>query len=90
VFRHASLSWNDLGKPTLKCFNVKIKSNQLTMVVGPVANGKLTMLKAILGELRLTLGTVTVTSKEIPYCDQSPWLRNATGRKNIVGFSSFD
>jgi ATP-binding cassette subfamily C (CFTR/MRP) protein 1 len=60
------------------------------MVVGSVASGKLTMLKAILGELRLTLGTVTVTSKEIPYCDQSPWLRNATGRENIVGFSSFN
>jgi ATP-binding cassette, subfamily C (CFTR/MRP), member 1 len=74
----------------LEKFNLKIKSNQLTMVVEPVASGKSTILKAILGELRSILGTVTVASKEITYCDHSPWLSNATIRKNIIGFSFFD
>ncbi|RDL38704.1 uncharacterized protein BP5553_03044 [Venustampulla echinocandica] len=90
VFRDASFSWNELGNPALRNLNVKIKSDQLTMIVGPVASGKSTMLKAILGELKPTLGTVAIASKKIAYCDQSPWLRNTTIRENIVGFASFD
>ncbi|KAG9238182.1 ABC multidrug transporter [Amylocarpus encephaloides] len=90
VFRKASFSWNDLSTPALADLNLKIKSNQLTMIVGPVASGKSTMLKAILGELKATDGTVAVSSKEIAYCDQTPWLRNATIQENIVGFAPYD
>lgn len=90
VFQDASFSWNDLGNPALRNLSVNIKSNQLTMIVGPVASGKSTMLKAILGELKPTLGTVALASKEIAYCDQTPWLRNTTIRENIVGFAPFD
>lgn len=90
LFQNASFSWNNLGAPALSNLNLKIKSNQLTMVVGPVASGKSTLLKAILGELKPTIGAVAVASKDIAYCDQSPWLRNGTIKENIIGFSPFD
>lgn len=90
LFKDATFSWDEVGAPALRNFNVTIKSNKLTMIVGPIASGKSTMLKAILGELKPKVGTVAVSSKEIAFCDQTPWLRNATIRENILGFAPFD
>ena len=86
----ASFAWKRSGPPVLRHINMNLKSSHLTMIVGPVASGKSTLLKAILGEVHNLAGSVCVASRDISFCDQTPWLRNTTVQQNILGFSSFD
>ena len=62
----------------------------LTIVVGSVGCGKSTFLKWLLGETPVFGGSVHVETPEIAFCDQSPWIANASIRENIVGESMFD
>ncbi|KAK2036799.1 ABC transporter [Colletotrichum somersetense] len=62
----------------------------LTMVVGPVASGKSTLCMALLGETSVSEGEVIigVDTQAVGYCDQVPFLWNATIKDNIIGFSA--
>ena len=60
------------------------------MIVGPIASGKSPLLKALLGETPSSKGFVYVATREIAFCDQSPFLKNGTVQANILGFSDFD
>ncbi|KAH8879372.1 ABC transporter [Thozetella sp. PMI_491] len=60
----------------------------LTMITGPVASGKSTLVKAILGEGSYERGTVSVADRRIAYCGQTPWLPNTTIQKAICGHIS--
>jgi ABC-type multidrug transport system fused ATPase/permease subunit len=64
----------------------------LTMVVGPVASGKSTLCRALLGEVPYARGRVIMASRfaKIGFCDQTPFLLNATVKENIAGFSDID
>ena len=78
----------DLGQ-----MDIDVLTSRLTIVVGPVASGKSTLCKAILGEIPHSQGDVEVdfgSSLKIGYCDQTPYLSNATIRENIIGFAEFD
>lgn len=77
---------------TLKDVNISIPRGRLTCVVGPVASGKSTLCKALLGETRASKGQVELFthSKEIAFCDQSAHLVNGTVKENIIGFSEAD
>ncbi|KAF4984521.1 hypothetical protein FZEAL_317 [Fusarium zealandicum] len=76
----------------LKDINMKIPLSSLTIIVGPVASGKSTLLKALLGETTFSSGTITLGAnfRRIGYCDQTPFLFNDTIRANIVGYAQFD
>lgn len=50
-----------------------------------VGSGKSTLLKALIGEVFIQKGSVTVANDEIAYCSQNPWLWNGTIHENIVG-----
>lgn len=63
------------------------ESGSLTMVVGPVGSGKSSLLKAILGETSSSMGVVSLSSSEVAFCDQTPWVMNATIRANIIAES---
>ncbi|GKT69921.1 LOW QUALITY PROTEIN: ABC multidrug transporter [Colletotrichum tofieldiae] len=86
----ASLSWKSDSNPILDSLNFDVQSGQLVMLVGPVASGKSTLLKGILGELPHVTGTIELSSHRISWCEQSPWLINETVQKNIICFSEFD
>ncbi|KAH8589323.1 P-loop containing nucleoside triphosphate hydrolase protein [Bisporella sp. PMI_857] len=88
--RNGSFGWKPDEEPILRDINLSIKSSQLTMIIGAVASGKSTLLKALLGETTSTQGFVYVSSKEVAFCDQSPWLINGSVQKNILGFATFD
>ena len=60
----------------------------LTMIIGPVASGKTTLLKAILGEVACVRGSVSVMSPRIAFCAQTPWLPNFTIRQAICATKS--
>ncbi|GJC96884.1 ABC multidrug transporter [Colletotrichum higginsianum] len=73
--QEASLSWKDEADSILSGLNFDIQKGQLVMLVGPVASGKSTLLKGLLGEIPHVTGTVALSS---------------TLRKNIICFSEFD
>ncbi|KAK7428333.1 hypothetical protein QQZ08_005230 [Neonectria magnoliae] len=81
-----------VGDPILRDINLTIPFSSLNIVVGPIASGKSTLLKALLGETTLSSGTIAlgVNSQKIGYCDQTPFLLNDTIRANIVGHAQFD
>lgn len=60
------------------------------MFTGPVGCGKSLLLSAIAGQVKVAVGTIGVSSKEVAYCSQRPWIRNATIRENITGRNSFN
>lgn len=63
----------------------------LTMIVGPVGSGKSTLLDAILGETGDANGVVSISTAEIAFCSQTPWILNATVQENIIaGTKHFD
>ncbi|KAK1564091.1 P-loop containing nucleoside triphosphate hydrolase protein [Colletotrichum navitas] len=76
--------------PIIRNANVLIQSGSIVMCSGPVASGKTAFIKALLSELPVVSGTISVSSKRIGYCEQSPWLRNGTLREAICGFMPFE
>ncbi|KAH6626589.1 ABC transporter type 1, transmembrane domain-containing protein [Chaetomium sp. MPI-SDFR-AT-0129] len=87
---NATFAW-DPTKPTLHDISLTIPAGQLTLVIGPVASGKSTLCKALLGELPLLSGQITLYSppdRPIGYAPQTPTLSNTTIRSTILGPSS--
>ncbi|KAF2108606.1 P-loop containing nucleoside triphosphate hydrolase protein [Lophiotrema nucula] len=74
----------------LSHIDLQVRRSCLTLLVGPVASGKTTLLKSILGEVPHSSGAVALLESEIAYCDQTPWLTNASVKDNIVGLSRLD
>lgn len=72
--------------------NVNIKVDQASVVVcsGPTGSGKTTLAKTILGEIPLARGNISITSKRIGYCEQSPWLPSGTLKSAVCWYSPYD
>ena len=75
---------NSKGSPILHNLNFKVQPATIVALLGPVGCGKSSLLKAILGEYALCQGTLERTTNEIAFCDQSPWLRDASIKDNIL------
>ncbi|KAK1728937.1 ABC transporter [Colletotrichum acutatum] len=88
--KEVTLAWKPETVPAVELMDFDILKGQLVMLVGPVASGKSTLLKGLLGELPHVTGTIALSSDRISWCEQSPWLINDTIRKNIICFSDFD
>ncbi|KAL0775782.1 hypothetical protein CaCOL14_007069 [Colletotrichum acutatum] len=90
IIHKATVGWQG-SSHVIKDMSLRIGQNHhLTVIVGPVGCGKSTILKAILGEVTIFNGSVWVSSKELAYCDQSPWVSNGSVRENIVSGTDFD
>ncbi|KAF5605191.1 multidrug resistance-associated 1 [Fusarium subglutinans] len=85
----ADIAWSE-DRVILRDLSFTLGRNQLVLLLGPVASGKTTLLKALLGEVPNITGSIDVHSKGIAWCEQSPWLLNRTIRENIIGYSRFD
>jgi ATP-binding cassette, subfamily C (CFTR/MRP), member 1 len=86
--RNATFESDD-GKVLLRDVNFTAKQGSCHVIAGLVGCGKSSVLKAIMGELKLAQGSMEVREDAVAYCAQSPWLRNATVRENIVGGAEF-
>ncbi|KAM3428813.1 hypothetical protein NHJ13734_008439 [Beauveria thailandica] len=76
---------SDFSGPILKDVTLRVPTGSLVMVHGLVSSGKSAFLKTIMGELSVDTGTLQVASKTIAYTSQTPWIRNATIKDNIIG-----
>ncbi|KAG4252521.1 hypothetical protein FPRO04_02304 [Fusarium proliferatum] len=85
----ANISWSE-DRVILRDLSFVVGRNQLVLLLSPVASGKTTLLKALLGEVPNITGSIDVYSKGTAWCEQSPWLLNRTIRENIIGYSHFD
>ncbi|PKY09063.1 putative ABC transporter [Aspergillus campestris IBT 28561] len=62
------------------------------ILVGPVGCGKSTVLKGLAGETPVLEGELFIKYPDLAFCDETPWLSNASIQKNIAGedLSTFD
>ena len=58
----------------------------VTLITGPTASGKSSLLSALLGEMHMREGHVELVKDNgnVAFCSQSPWIENATIRENIL------
>ncbi|KAI0401333.1 ABC transporter-like protein [Xylaria palmicola] len=91
AIRNGEFGWVN-ARPILTNVNIEIPRSQLTMIVGPVASGKSTLAKALIGEIPYSSGQLLLNTprSDIAFCDQDPFLMNGSLRSNVVGFSDFN
>ena len=91
IIRNGSFGWSP-ARFALRDIDLTIPTGQLTMVIGPVGSGKSTLCKVLLGEIPTVQGQVICGSKlrSIGFCDQTPFLPDATVRDIIVGCTEFE
>ncbi|OTB13269.1 hypothetical protein K445DRAFT_24767 [Daldinia sp. EC12] len=91
TIKNGSFGWEP-DRMILKDINIEIPRGCLTMIVGPIASGKSSLCRALLGEIPYHRGTVAITGKleRVGYCNQTPFLSNGSIQENIVGYSPFD
>ncbi|KAI5924949.1 ATPase-like protein [Camillea tinctor] len=94
TIREGNFGWSEENNPVLKDINLDIPQNQLTIIVGPIASGKTTLCKALIGEVSIARGHFLFKSgiapRKIAYCNQVPFLWSASIQKNIIGFAPFN
>ncbi|KAF1994323.1 hypothetical protein P154DRAFT_585907 [Amniculicola lignicola CBS 123094] len=75
--------------PILTGVSFAVERGSTFMCCGPVGSGKTVLARAIMGEVTVVEGTVSVSTRHIASCDQSPWLPRGTFKNSICGFSPF-
>lgn len=68
-----SFAWTP-EKTILEHLHITLSQGQFAMIVGPVASGKTTMLKGLLGEVPHVSGRIWLGTNRLSWCDQSPWI----------------
>lgn len=76
--------------PTVSIEEIEIARGSFTVITGPIGCGKSTLLKGLLSETPYARGIVQVSTEDVAYCGQTPWIREGTIRDNIVGESELD
>lgn len=82
----ASFGW-EADRPVLLNLSINVPRGSSVAITGPLACGKTSLLKGILGETSWSSGKVDVHGRCVGYCDQNPWMLNATIQQNIYGES---
>lgn len=73
----------DWKTATLNNVNVNFKKGKLIGIVGPVGSGKTSLLQALMRELPLESGSISVNGS-IAYAAQEPWVFAGSVRQNIL------
>lgn len=84
VMQAASCEWRrGQARPTLRNLTLRVADGELILVVGPVGAGKSSLLAAMLGEMAICSGSVTLHGTTA-IVTQQPWTQHATIRENIL------
>lgn len=89
--RGGCFGWRtDPDSAIIRDIDLDIMPGELTIIVGPVASGKTTLLESIVGEARAFAGSVKLNvPEEIAYCGQDAWLLNQSVKENILAFEPY-
>ncbi|CAG9765420.1 unnamed protein product [Ceutorhynchus assimilis] len=76
----------------LKGLDLKIRKGEFIGVMGPVGSGKSSLLSAILAELSINTGTISISQVDsgFGYVTQQPWLQRGTLKDNVLFGKSYD
>jgi ATP-binding cassette subfamily C (CFTR/MRP) protein 1 len=74
TMNNASFGWKEGDQLTIKDVSLRVPTSSVVMITGPVACGKSTLLKGLLGETPLSEGRVEISNSDVAWCEQSPWL----------------
>lgn len=77
------------NSPTLQNINVEFPKGKLIGIVGPVGAGKSSLLQALLRELPLECGSMSINGS-ISYACQEPWIFAGSVRQNILFGKDYD
>ncbi|PNP80349.1 hypothetical protein FNYG_05948 [Fusarium nygamai] len=78
------------SRPILEGLDFCVSKGSMFICAGAVGSGKTVLAKCILGEIAVSSGTVSVSSKKIAYCEQSPWLQSGSLKEAVCGFGNFE
>lgn len=73
--------------PILQDVDLEISKGAIVMCSGRVGAGKTTLIRAILGEVTPSCGTISILTKRVGLCTQIPWLPSGTTKDVIRGSS---
>lgn len=74
VVQNANFGWKADSAFVLHNFHIDLQPGDIVFVMGPVGCGKSTLIRALLGETPVSQGSVTLSSRDISLCEQSPWI----------------
>ena len=88
----ANLNVADIKDFKMRNVNLEVHRGELVCIEGSVGSGKTALINAMLGNLKRTSGTVSLTDQSlgIGYVSQIPWLQRGTIRENICWGAIFD
>ncbi|XP_022166672.1 probable multidrug resistance-associated protein lethal(2)03659 [Myzus persicae] len=90
VMSNASAKWTDSQiENTLENINLTVTPGRLVAIIGPVGAGKSSLVQAILQELPLINGSISVRGI-VSYASQEPWLFSGSVKQNIIFGSPMD
>lgn len=74
----------------LENINIEVRAKSLTIISGPTGSGKSSLLRAIIGEVVPAGGSIALSTRQIGYCAQRPWLPSGTIKEVIYGTKDID
>lgn len=73
--------------PVFEEVDLHIKRGCVTACLGSTGSGKTALVRALLGDLVISSGTLEISQPRIAVCLQTPWLPNGSVREAICGMS---
>ncbi|GAB7329448.1 hypothetical protein MBLNU13_g01231t1 [Cladosporium sp. NU13] len=86
---NATFAWPGTPKPVLRDVTLSFPEG-MSVICGEVASGKTALLQALLGELDMLEGKLTVPREPVGYCSQTPWLQSMSIRENILFSANYE
>jgi ABC-type transport system involved in cytochrome bd biosynthesis fused ATPase/permease subunit len=84
------VSWSNSDEHAFHIPQWNIRRGTLTLVVGSVGSGKSTLLRCLLGEHSCFTGEISVNTRSVAFCSETPWIPALTVQEVILGEEGFD
>jgi ABC-type multidrug transport system fused ATPase/permease subunit len=89
-FEDVTVQSHSSSRPALQTINFTMNKGSIVICAGAVGSGKTVLAQCILGEIPTSSGAISVSTKRIAYCEQSPWLWSGTLKEAVCGFAKFE